>query len=99
MPSKSEIIAGHLRHILNHGCSNHGCALHRDRRGMGTCGPCGCIESIYDLALELACELEPLRRRRGMRWEPYDEWHVPTKDAASFFGCSRPDSEPDQRGA
>jgi hypothetical protein len=91
MPSRSEQLAGSLRSLLAHGCSNHGCVMHRGRRGIGTCGPCRCLEAIYDLALELACELEPIKRRRGIDWVPYDEYAVPTSDAASFFGCCADD--------
>ena len=70
--TRGEVIAGELMRTLKHGCSNHWCSLHIDRRGIGTNATCTCLRYIYELSLELACELEPIKNRRGMRWEPLE---------------------------
>lgn len=51
-----------LGDLLDFGCSDGNCKIARRRQGMHTNGGCRCIESLADLALDVAIEADKVKR-------------------------------------
>ena len=60
--NKLRVALFELGSLLDFGCSDCNCKITGPRPGMHTNGGCRCIESLSDLALNVAVEAEKVKR-------------------------------------